>query len=1006
MIIYFANRKMEILGQASSGLPNGLTVIDDVKVEEVETGVATFECVIPYTKETFAQVDECTAAGNYILRSHEGQNEFYTIIDREKNTKKQEMYLYAEDAGLDLLNEVIGAYTADQAYSAAYYIELFSRDSGFEIGTNEVASLTRKLSWDGESTKAERIASVATQFDGCEISYSFEIKGLEITHKYINIYKERGKDVGAVLRLNQDIDNIITTESIANLATALKCTGGTPEDAENPINLEGYVYDDGDFYVEGTYLKSRKAVERWTRHQWAKEPGQGTGTGHIERPFSYDTTSQKELCSHAVTELKKRCEIEVNYEVDIAKLPDDVKIGDRVTIIDDESALYVSARILKLETSVFDDEQKATLGEYLIKESGISEKVANLAAQFAAEAQVNAQARADALNAKKAAEEAKKAAEQATASVSDAIVSAKPQFYRSVSPDEPLDGDWSDEAYSWIDGLYIFSRTEYTYGDGTVQYLPDENGVCITGNTGAAGAKGDKGDTGEKGADGQMLYATCSTSASTTAKVATLSAGTLTLVTGVTVSVKFTYANTKSAPTLNIAGTGAKYIRLNGSNLTSSSYWWEAGAVITFVYGGGVWNITDASALKKAEAAAKTATNYLYFDSANGLLVGDKSSGSWSGYRAQVKSDSFNILDADGTELASYGANEIDLGKNNQDTVIRLCAGSGQISMDSDREFLRFYGDKLQMLSEETVDSSSDLTEYVSGVNVSRYGEGSERYASTFCFEQKILYDAVSSTAKGASVDVYSDHIALETYVDNYDPFSGVYLYSDHVDIETGGYAYVKAPYLTMDGDLAVTGDIEDKYSTIIRNGLAAYTGSGTAAIDPNTTLESLVLTNKNTPVSSTFMYIHTMFYNTKATSARRSQVAIPYNQSGSIYHRYYSGSSWSTWRRCVNDDELKSNYENLTTATSSSAGTVTTTGLCVTSSGRVVVVNGAVKTTSTGVVAFQLPFKPACNMSGAVQVDGAYASHFTLNTSGMFNFNISKANAYHRVCMTFIDVS
>ena len=59
----------------------------------------------------------------------------------------------------------------------------------------------------------------------------------------------------AVYQFNFGIDYIITTKSIANLATALQCTGGTPDDSDTPITLSGYSYDDGDFYVDGTILK-------------------------------------------------------------------------------------------------------------------------------------------------------------------------------------------------------------------------------------------------------------------------------------------------------------------------------------------------------------------------------------------------------------------------------------------------------------------------------------------------------------------------------------------------------------------------------------------------------------------------------------------------------------------------------------------------------------------------------------------------------------------------------
>lgn len=377
MIIYFADRKMHILGRASTNLPKGVRITDDLKTEEVEVGVKVFECDLSYTSGNQKTIKEWAKAGNYILRKNGEETEFYTIIDSENDSKDRIISIYAEDVGLDLLNEVVEPYEADQAYPITHYIERFSYDSGFEVGINEVSNLSRKLKWEGEETATARILSVATQFDA-EVKYRFEVKGLTITHKYIDIYKKIGMDTGIKLRLNRDIDRIVTKESVANLATALNVKGGTPEGQENPITLNGYQYDDGDFYVDGTMLKSRKALEKWSRYLWETGPD----VGHIVQQYSYDTTSQSELCNRAVSQLKKICDMEVNYEVDISVLPQNAKIGDTVYIVDGKDQTYLSARILKLETSVSQKTNKATLGEYLIQSRGISQKLEELAQQF------------------------------------------------------------------------------------------------------------------------------------------------------------------------------------------------------------------------------------------------------------------------------------------------------------------------------------------------------------------------------------------------------------------------------------------------------------------------------------------------------------------------------------------------------------------------------------------------------------------------------------------------
>ena len=377
MILYFADRHMNVLGQASTELPKGLYISDDLKTEEVEAGVATLEFTLNYTASTRNDAKQYGSVGNYILRKNGDEQEFYTIITSEENIFKQEVEIYAEDAGMDLLNETVGEYKADKAYPASYYVEKFSDDSGFEIGINEVSNYNRKLSWEGETTASERILSVATQFDA-EVSYTFEIDRLKIKHKYINLHKKRGVDQGRELRINREVKNIIVKSSVEDLATALSVTGGYPEDSETPINLKGYKYDDGDIYLSGSTIYSRSAVAKWSRYLSEK----GNGTGHIVQTYTYDTLSQSELCNRAVSKLKKIYDAAVSYEVELAYLPDGIKIGDTVNIVDDAGELYLSARIMKLESSTCNDKYTATLGEYQLKSSGISEKMENLAAQF------------------------------------------------------------------------------------------------------------------------------------------------------------------------------------------------------------------------------------------------------------------------------------------------------------------------------------------------------------------------------------------------------------------------------------------------------------------------------------------------------------------------------------------------------------------------------------------------------------------------------------------------
>lgn len=550
MIIYFADRYLNILGQATTHLPEGAKITDDLKTEDIETGVAIFECDVHFDRKTRKKIEEWADVGNYILRSSDDDNECYQIIDSKIDTKKKRVSIYAEDDGLDLINDVVGPYEATEFHPISYYIEKYAAGSGWEIGINEVEGLTRQLSWNSEQTASARLLSIAEAFNNCELSFSFEIDGLQITKKYINIYEERGKDTGVQLRLNKEVDNIIIEKSISNIATALKATGGTPDNSEEPVTLLGYEYDDGDFYVDGSVLKSRSALTKWSRLLWKKDNSDQEG-GHIVKQYSYDTTSQEVLCEKTIEELKLVCDIEVNYDVDISKLPDNVKVGDRVNIIDDEGELYLSSRVLILETCGVDKTRRAILGEHLIRKSGISEKVEKLASDFAKSAASVSKTVALIEEVKTTAKQAQKQAETATEKATEL----------------------------------------------------EETVVEVQGNV---------------------------------------------------VEVK------------GIA--------------------------------------TD---------AAKTATDYLEyteFDEDHEVQVGNKTSGEWVGFRAQITSKAFNILNAAGEICASYGAKLIELGKNATDAVIKLCGGQGEIKYDTaDCDPSNAYEFKKRLkISSENVEISGD----------------------------------------------------------------------------------------------------------------------------------------------------------------------------------------------------------------------------------------------------------------------------------------------------------
>ena len=394
MILYFADTNLNIIGNASTELSSSYLIIDDKKTEDVDLGVSSFEGKIFFEEGDRIAVESLVSGGNYIFRyeptevnpteeskdsdkgtalnpkerySINGFRDVFTIIETEIDTKSQTIYFYAEDAGLNLNNNLVGS-ASGQNLPIQSYVNMTLVNTGF-ILKNEIVDVDDKrlsLEWTDNQTVTARLQDIAAAFE-FEFSFGFDIIGMEIVSKWVEFVKERGHETNQIVTINRRVDNIVVKSSIANLATSLLAIGA------DDLTLDGYNWDDGqgDFHTSGLYLMSEKA-----RNKWAGK------TGHISRVFSCDATTKIDLKDQALAELKKRIEPEVNYDVDVVVLPDGVGIGDRINVVDDNAGLYISGRILKLVTSVTNTQRQVTLGEWKIKTAGIASTVMDLAAAF------------------------------------------------------------------------------------------------------------------------------------------------------------------------------------------------------------------------------------------------------------------------------------------------------------------------------------------------------------------------------------------------------------------------------------------------------------------------------------------------------------------------------------------------------------------------------------------------------------------------------------------------
>lgn len=367
MILYFADRQLGIVGSANSELEGGIRIIDDSITQNLQTGVASIDFSLSYEGALPLGMIE---VGYYVICPSENarEHQFFQILTTEANTDGKTIDVYAEDAGLELLNTVVQPYSAESAQGVAYYVNMYLEGTSFQLGINEIESRSRKLSWDGSATLTERLRSICNQFDA-ELGYRFDIDDMTLKAAYIDIYKERGAESAEQLTLGSDVTNLRIVTSAENIATALDVYGATPqseptqETQPEPITLRGVEYDDGDIYVTSAGL----LCSRSARAKWGK-PTSG-GIRDLVQEWSYDTLSQTELLNRAVNKLNRIKEETVNYEVECV-IP--VELGGYYNIVDREHDVFVTLRVLETRESRVHQTFSATFGDYLIEQNAVA----------------------------------------------------------------------------------------------------------------------------------------------------------------------------------------------------------------------------------------------------------------------------------------------------------------------------------------------------------------------------------------------------------------------------------------------------------------------------------------------------------------------------------------------------------------------------------------------------------------------------------------------------------
>ena len=376
MQLYVLDRSKNVLA-TTDGFYN------DLHHKELTAGASSFEFDINKNDEAAQYM----VSGNYITTlDDQGRPWSFTILYYDE----YQLYktIYCEDVGIELYNKACDIWYYTEPHPFEYYLDLLTDGTPWELGVNQLADLSRTLTFTGRGTGLGRLLSVLKAFDDAECIFNIEMNGPVPVKYVIDVYKKIGTVQDNIqIAYNEELNDIKKTETRQEFVTALAGVGsviqdtetdadGSPVDTDKPqeyVDFKDLEFDDGDFYT----TKGDKFIRARTANQQFNPGDQG----FIEDFYEYDTSSDTELFNRTLAKIRTRSQPQFTYEADVKVIDPNLDIGDTVTIIDHDynPALYLQARVATMDKSYTDTTKGSiTFTNYVVLTDTVTQQIAAL----------------------------------------------------------------------------------------------------------------------------------------------------------------------------------------------------------------------------------------------------------------------------------------------------------------------------------------------------------------------------------------------------------------------------------------------------------------------------------------------------------------------------------------------------------------------------------------------------------------------------------------------------
>jgi phage minor structural protein len=361
-VLYVLNNKEAIVGVLSNEAPFACPYFDDEHIENIQTGVHTFDFSVPASHETAEKLE---VEGYILLKDLDGKIQMFKIKDIEEVAASQYTKRISTEhsAVSELLTDVVRpaellSYTLENAL--LYVLD----GTGYELGDIDFIE-SKDVIFEDYATVLEAVLQIAEIF-GAEIQFEVTFINGQITKRIVHMQEKRGRITKKLFSYGKDLVDVKRTENSEGLITAL-IPFGKGDQAGNRLTLAGFEWTSSNgFYTEKDkdYIENPEALQMY-----------GRNGKHIFGVYSdSNATSTVVLYQNAQKELEYRSRPRLTFECTVATLEritgyssEEVRVGDTVTIKDTTftPVLVLEARIIEVKRSYTAPENDAVvLGDY------------------------------------------------------------------------------------------------------------------------------------------------------------------------------------------------------------------------------------------------------------------------------------------------------------------------------------------------------------------------------------------------------------------------------------------------------------------------------------------------------------------------------------------------------------------------------------------------------------------------------------------------------------------